>query len=49
MRTERLLYVDVAKGLAIILVVVGHTSIPKSVSDWAGLFICRFSFSFLGC
>lgn len=34
---QRLEWMDVAKGIAIILMVVGHTSIPKSLSDfiWA--------------
>ena len=35
---QRLEWMDVAKGIAIILMVVGHTSIPKSVSNFIWTF-----------
>ena len=36
-RTNRLKWLDIAKGISIILVVIGHTSIPRFLSDfiWA--------------
>ena len=36
--SRRLEWMDVAKGIAIILMVVGHTSIPKSLSDFIWTF-----------
>ena len=34
-RTEiRIQWVDIAKGITIILMIIGHTGIPRSISNW---------------
>lgn len=37
MHSQRIEWIDVAKGIAILLMVAGHTTIPKSISNfiWA--------------
>jgi acyltransferase 3 len=44
MEVRRIAYIDTAKALAIILMVVGHTSIPKALSDWIWSFHMPFFF-----
>lgn len=44
MEVRRIAYIDTAKALAIILMVVGHTSIPKVLSDWIWSFHMPFFF-----
>ena len=41
---SRLQYIDVLKGIAIILVLIGHRSVNEYVTVFI-YFICRFSFS----
>ena len=44
MGKNRIAYIDTAKAFAIILMVVGHTSIPKVLSDWIWSFHMPFFF-----
>lgn len=41
---KRIAYIDTAKAFAIILMVVGHTSVPKVLSDWIWSFHMPFFF-----
>ena len=38
MERKRIQWLDIAKGLAIILMILGHTSIPKFAADFIWLF-----------
>lgn len=44
MNNNRIAYIDTAKAFAIILMVVGHTSVPKVLSDWIWSFHMPFFF-----
>ena len=44
MDKNRIAYIDTAKAFAIILMVVGHTSIPKVLSNWIWSFHMPFFF-----
>ena len=41
---KRVTYIDISKALAIILMVLGHTSIPKGLSGWIWSFYMPFFF-----
>jgi len=41
---DRLIWLDIAKGLVIILMVLGHSSIPKFISNWIWAFHMPFFF-----
>ena len=41
---SRILYIDISKSLAIILMVIGHTSIPIGLSNWIWSFHMPFFF-----
>ena len=42
MQLQRLEWIDITKGFAIILMVFGHSSIPKAYQIIYGLFTCHF-------
>lgn len=45
---QRIKWIDLTKGVAIFLMVCGHTGIPSLISGY-GLSICRYSSSFPEC
>lgn len=46
---QRIKWIDLTKGVAIFLMVCGHTGIPSLISNWICLSICRYSSSFPEC
>lgn len=44
--TERILYFDIAKGFAIVTVIVGHAAIRLGGISRAAILVCQFVFSF---
>lgn len=46
---QRIKWIDLTKGVAIFLMVCGHTGIPSLISNWIWLSICRYSSSFPEC
>lgn len=47
---QRIKWIDLTKGVAIFLMVCGHTGIPSLISNWIWSFhICRYSSSFPEC
>lgn len=48
MNNRRIEWVDIAKGIAIILMVLGHTGIPKYINDWIYSFHMPFFFFISG-
>ena len=34
LKKERIAWIDVAKGIVIMLMVIGHSSLPPIISDW---------------
>lgn len=46
---QRIKWIDLTKGVAIFLMVCGHTGIPSLISIGYGLSICRYSSSFPEC
>ncbi len=41
---NRIVWLDIAKGITILLMVMGHTSIPKYCQIGYGHSICHYSF-----
>lgn len=48
LKKERIDWIDVAKGIVIMLMVVGHSSLPKIISDWIYSFHMPFFFIISG-
>lgn len=46
MNNIRIDWIDLTKGIAIFLMVCGHTSIPLSISNWIWFSICLYFLSY---